>query len=239
MKKIIALFILLFFIVAPVSAGKNKIYLVEIKFDKGAVSFGEVTSQPGYAQEVEKQERMSQYRYWIEIISFAGQVLEKRQFSINPMIYPEPPIEGESSEGGPIMLEQFEHSLSLPYYPNGKTMNLYGANRQRLDVIDISYLAQTCGDGECQETENESSCPDDCIQKQKTEKVTQQKIVDSTQERVVSKNNTLIIVLLCVLVLGLIITGLLVLLKVGSKNKKKPEYPENYDSRYDIEDKEN
>lgn len=164
-QKIIFLFFTIVIFILPLSfkaAETERIYLVEVNYEKGQVSFGEVSTKLGYAPEPEKKERMSQNQYWIELESFSGQILEQRLFSIQLEIFLPPPLEGDDAKNGSVILEQTTHLVILPYYSDGKLLKLYDTSKNLLSQKNVGFLAQVCGDGACQDHESFADCPEDC-----------------------------------------------------------------------------
>ena len=141
---------------------KNRIYVIQIDYNRGQVSFGEVSTKLGYAPEPERKEQLSQNQYWIELESFSGQILEQRLFSIQLEIFSPPPLEGDDDKNGPVILEQTTHLVILPYYSDGKLLKLYDANKNLLREKDVGFLAQVCGDDVCQDHESFADCSKDC-----------------------------------------------------------------------------
>ncbi len=173
--KIILIPILFLFAMFPLFSftvkAEEKIYLIEIKYDKGNISFGNVSTKLGYASEPEKPDFMEKDKYWIKLNSFSEKDLEKRMFSIPLEIFQEPPLEGDvTSRNGLITLEQTEYLMALPYYDSGKTLSLYDDKMNFVVQKDISFLANPCGNGICEKNETYKNCGKDCAKpvKEKT-----------------------------------------------------------------------
>lgn len=167
MKKTLYSFII-FFIFFPFlthAQEKQEIYLVGINFDSGKFSLGEVSTKSGYVPKPENEDQMSSFRYSLKVISFAGEILDEKSFSLYPYINYAPPLEGEESEGpsGEVRQDKMETLAVLAYRNNGKWIELYDGNMQFIEKKDIAYLAQVCGDGECQNHESFESCEKDCL----------------------------------------------------------------------------
>lgn len=166
MKKIFlhSLVLVLFsFISLPIFAQKQQIYYVTVNFDQGNVKIEDISVGDGYLpgeNEVDNQ----QENYWLELISFTGEILETKQFNIHLQISFEPPSEEDTYDraSGTANLDQQEEVIIIPYHKDGYLLNLYDANRNLLEIKDVSYLAERCGDGACQDEESYENCQQDC-----------------------------------------------------------------------------
>lgn len=153
--KLIKLFtiLLLFLLLADRACAEgSKIYLIQIKFDRGGVAIGEVITKNGQPADQEKNLDANAFRYDIKMVSFEGEILDDRQFKIENIVM------GDDN----VSLEKMDRYLSLPYFAKAKLLFLFDVNGNLLDQKDIGYLSFFCGDGECQEGENFSSCSKDC-----------------------------------------------------------------------------
>lgn len=158
------LIIFSFLLLTPSQAQeKQRIYIIPVNYDRGQVSFGEVTTRLGYAPAPENPDQMEPTRYWIELVSFSGKSLEKRLFSIPLRISSPPPLPGEESSGpSQTILEQTQTAVILPYHKDGKTLYLSDVNGKQLAQTDVGYLAELCGDKTCEPHESYEDCPKDC-----------------------------------------------------------------------------
>lgn len=159
----LSLLITALFCATAAFAQTQQIFMVEILFDRGQVKIGEVTNGQGYASAPEKEPEMGPYQYWLEMISSSGQILETRKISLDNRVSTRPPYPGEAPEpAGANTVTEFSKIISLPYYPNVKSLNLYDANKNLIDQKDVSYLIPGCGDGQCGAKENYLTCAADC-----------------------------------------------------------------------------
>lgn len=55
-----------------------------------------------------------------------------------------------------------EFTLSIPYFSNGKNIEIYDPEGNLSLTVDVSMFADLCGDGVCGEGENSGACPADC-----------------------------------------------------------------------------
>lgn len=145
----------------PVVAQTQPVYYVMVDYDQGAVKIADVSMGTGYPSE--KSVDMNQPFYWLELLSFGGEILESKQFNIYLQISYEPPAEGETNTGsGASTLDKQNEVVILPYHKDGYVMNLYDANRNLLETKDVAYLANICGDKICQDHESYENCQQDC-----------------------------------------------------------------------------
>jgi len=152
---------LLFLFSNSVIAEKQRMYFVNTIFDRGNVTIGDISTGEGYIP----GENFSEdgFTYELELISFAGAILETRKFTFNlEVLYSPPEGEWENSTSGPTRLNYTEQTEVLPYHEDGKTINIYDANHSLVDSKEVGYLANICGDGVCQDHESYESCQKDC-----------------------------------------------------------------------------
>ena len=151
MKNIIL--ILAFLLIAfPAKAEESKIFFVEAVFNQGRLDITDVISKNGTAPAPQKEAEMEGLRYWVMLVSFQGDILEKRQFDISFEVFDDPSMQSD----------KINRFLSLPYYPNAKSIMLTDMNGNMMAQKDIGYLADLCGDNICEDHESFADCPKDC-----------------------------------------------------------------------------
>ncbi len=153
----------LLFLSINLAAEKNKIYLLTLHYDKGAITTRGVIVRPGFAPDRKVQPETG---YKVEVLYFDNKVLESFKFSI-PLTLHTDRIDPETGEwaGEVIQLNETDFSLSINYFENGKTINIYDENDKKVLEIDVSSFANLtkfCGDGICQPHENYKTCRRDC-----------------------------------------------------------------------------
>lgn len=164
MKKLFIILFLSFMFIPNLANAQEKqeVYIVNVNFNSGQVSLGEVITKFGFApsSEVDFQE----FSYWIRLISFEGQVLDERMFSVNPRRMYAPLEEGEEYDGpsGEVFEKELETAVVIPYFKNGRWIELMSSNRTMIERKDIAYLSNMCGDKTCQGHESFENCPGDC-----------------------------------------------------------------------------
>lgn len=104
----------------------------------------------------------------LELLSKSQEVLYQGYFFIpNEITSIVPPIPGGQGTGTggsivlPIVLDDVNFSISLPYFKNGQIIRIT-ENGSELLSIDVSKYQMYCGDGRCQSDESEQTCPADC-----------------------------------------------------------------------------
>ncbi len=163
MRKILVIsasLLVILLLILPVSAQSQEIYFITIIFDRGEVKIKDVSKGNGYPSDEEKNLVMPYYL--IELLSMSGEVLESINFNIHLEIAGAPPLSGEENISLPP-LEQTEELITIPFYSDGKILNLYDANHYLIDSKDVGYLApEECGNNKCELHENFENCTQDC-----------------------------------------------------------------------------
>jgi len=157
--KLIIVLIIFIFLLSIAQAAENKIYVLDLEYNKGNINFIDLSVKVGYAPDRKIQPEVG---YKCEVISFTDEVLYSFKFEIPLVIYTPPPLEGEEPEG-PIYLEEVNFILIIPYFENGKVINIYDSNNTKKVSIDISQYAMICNNNKvCDVGENYQNCPQDC-----------------------------------------------------------------------------
>ena len=161
-KRIVILLIVLSFLIVPVAAQEQDVYQLILKYDKEIITKEQLRVTKGFFYEVQTQPERA---YRIEVVSFDGDILHKRNFEF--------PLEiafdshEVVEEGLTQMLDSATVELLFPYFTNGKTINIYDPDNTKVLEIDIGYFAKVCGDNQCQPHESNADCPQDCPSGQK------------------------------------------------------------------------
>ncbi|MEM2918338.1 MAG: hypothetical protein QXY62_02425 [Candidatus Altiarchaeota archaeon] len=161
--KIITNLILFLVILSFVGADIGKIYVVNLKYERGVISLvNDVHVKSGYPPGRKIQPDLG---YRCEVISFEGKELYSFKFNL-PTKWFYDYLDKETGElsGGVIELEKVNFTLIVPYFSNGKKINIYNQTGALIISIDISnFSLEKCGDGICDKNENYQNCPHDCI----------------------------------------------------------------------------
>lgn len=150
------------------AAEKQDILKIFVHYDRGQANIESIEVGAGFVPG-KKGIDVTAPVYWLEAIADNGELLERKEFNIHLEIMPEPPLPGEEYEpdSHPLLLEETMELVIIPYFPNIKWLNLYDANRNLIEKQDVAYLSQVCGNGICQNNENNSTCPSDCLADEK------------------------------------------------------------------------
>lgn len=152
------------------AAPPQPVYLLKLRYDKGVVIKESVVVQEMFFQEAKNQPGNG---YLAELVSFSGQKLYSLKFDFPLIVFPAPPPEWfdkngnqvyfpKKGEGGPEVLDEAGIELLIPYFKDGKTINIYDLDNKKILSVDVGYFAKVCGDKVCQAHEDYLSCPQDC-----------------------------------------------------------------------------
>ncbi len=138
--KILAWVIVFVAIILLVNAEPEKIYVVNLNYDKGDITLIDVFVKQGYAPGREIQPEGG---YRCEVISFKGEELDSFKF-MPPTGWAYDYIDPETGElkGGVKELEEVEFSLIVPYFSNGKRLDIYNPEGVKILEINISGFAE-------------------------------------------------------------------------------------------------
>lgn len=144
---------------AALAAGDG-VYYLQLNYDNGAITLKNLEFMPGTISPTRIQPGTG---YRAELISLTGGLLYEFIFDI-PLTISVDTIDPETGQftGGTMQLNRADFSLRIPYFPDGKTINIYDPDGNSALEIDVSPLAQACGDGTCGEEEGYLICPQDC-----------------------------------------------------------------------------
>ncbi|MDO8741508.1 MAG: hypothetical protein Q7J54_08160 [Candidatus Woesearchaeota archaeon] len=143
-----------------VIAVKNKIYELNLEYNNGIITSKEIVVKPISIPEKRIQPTIG---YNLELISFSNEILDSFKFEIPLTIFVDriDPQTGEMT-GEAIRLDKTEFILKVPYFKNGKTINIYDPNNTKVLSVDVGHFAVTCPNNICEPNENYKTCPQDC-----------------------------------------------------------------------------
>lgn len=143
------------------SAQENKIYDINLSYDKGNISLiSEILVRDGYAPGRKIQPDAG---YKSEILSLTDNVLYSFKFEIpNKICSDRMDPKTKEVSGGCVLNDKANFALIMPYFENGKVINIYDADGKKVFFASVEHLAKTCGDSICQEYETGQTCPADC-----------------------------------------------------------------------------
>lgn len=137
------------------SAASDKLYIINLNYDTGAISLNsvyvtvrDISIEPA---------QTGNYHY--DVLSFENKVLFTSRFEIRTD-FSVPDI--ESTEPIEIHLEKQDISLEIPYFENGKSIDIYDSKNNKVHSVDVGYFTDTCDNSVCEAHESYENCPKDC-----------------------------------------------------------------------------
>ena len=129
---------------------ESKIYILDLNYNKENLVLVNLSVKKGYAPGRKIQPETG---YSCEVVSFLDEVLYSFKFEIPVVVYPPPPLSGEGP-GEPIYLETVDFTLLIPFFENGKVIDIYDSSRALKLSVDVSKFTEFCGNHLCQGKEN-------------------------------------------------------------------------------------
>lgn len=143
------------------AAQESKIYTLSLSYDKGDIVLTkDITVLPGYAPDRKIQPETG---YKTEVLSLKDEVLYSFKFEAPNRICTDKidPVTKKLS-GGCSDADKADFAIILPYFENGKLINIYDPSGRKVFFANVEYLNQTCGDSVCQAYETYKICSADC-----------------------------------------------------------------------------
>ena len=166
-KVTIVLLSILFLLTLAISISavsqSEKIYALNIEYDKGSLRLLDKNVVTGFPSITPDKETLTGINpiYKAEVFSKEGELFYQGYFEIFTIVFPPIPEE-EEEPVGPIELEKVDSTIILlPYYKLGQTIKITKDNQELL-AVDVSKFQTYCGDGICQGDENYQICALDC-----------------------------------------------------------------------------
>ena len=150
----------IFFVSNSVLALENKIYLLSLHYDQDSIELNEISVKTGYAPDRRVQPELG---YKTELISFTEEVLYSFRFESSVLECSDTfDPETEEMSGECVQLEEGNIILLIPYFEDGKTINIYDSDGNHVLSVDVSKF--NCGNGLCEldYDENYITCSRDC-----------------------------------------------------------------------------
>ena len=94
------------------------------------------------------------------IRGFDNKILYTHYFYIYKFVSGAPPLDG--NEESSVELTDFNFSLILPYYKNGKLIEIFNPKKEKLLEASVAVFSNVCGDGVCEPHESYENCSKDC-----------------------------------------------------------------------------
>jgi hypothetical protein len=134
-KEIVVLGFLL--ILVGVAQAESRVYFLDLKYDRGGLSLLDVYVTGGQAPDNANQPEDG---YRCDVLSDRG-ILYSFRFTIPLELSVMPPLDGGEPEP-PVVLEEVEFSLTMPYYTEAKTIKLYDPQGVEKLSVDVSEFAE-------------------------------------------------------------------------------------------------
>jgi hypothetical protein len=139
-----------------VASQSEKIYFLNLEYDKGTLELIELSLITGYPT-ISNDDLLP---YKLELLSIDKEIIYQGYFDVPNKFFAPPPLD-PNEVSDVFELENLNFSISLPYNQDGNTIIL-SKNETELLQIDVSEFSIYCGDSICHLTENKEECPQDC-----------------------------------------------------------------------------
>jgi hypothetical protein len=136
----------------------DKSYFMNINYNNGKISLNNIYSSSGTFKMPDR--KIDKEFYNGRLFSFENKLIENFTFEIPRMIWP--PMNEEGNNSSPILKDNLNYTLAVPYSDEGKKFEAYDRNNKKVISVEVGYLAKTCGNGNCEPQENYLECPTDC-----------------------------------------------------------------------------
>jgi hypothetical protein len=140
------------------AAPLGKSYFMNVNYNNGIVKLNNVYMAPGNFKTPSREFDKEQYKG--QLVSFDNKIIENFSFEIPKLIWP--PLEENGTQHSTIIKDKFNYTLTIPYQNEGKTFEAYDKENKKVLSVDVSYMANTCGNSICEPQENYIECPSDC-----------------------------------------------------------------------------
>lgn len=160
-KKLTTILLVIFSITLANSAlampQSQKIYFLDLEYDKGALKLLDVNLITGFPDVQTDKSLISDPTNIckVELLSIAKELVYEGYFLLPIKLYP--------TLGEPTTLDKVDFAISLPYFKSGQAIKIT-KDSQELLTVDVSKFQMYCGDGKCQSDENYQACPRDCAE---------------------------------------------------------------------------
>lgn len=148
---------------ANVLAQESRFYKLNLVSVQGKLKLQDITVLPGSISTVPVK---GDYKY--ELLSLEGLSLYVNNFDVPPSTRSVSLFDPDTGE---VTFETVNEEnvvivLVIPYFPNGKEIDVYGSKNDKILTIPVFQFAQTCGNKICDIQENSTRCPQDCTSDQ-------------------------------------------------------------------------
>jgi hypothetical protein len=148
------------------------VYSIFLDYSFGNFSLNELNVVSGISPLNEYNEILEHY-YLLKLFSFDRELLYESNFSFSTDFAFSSLPEWFDQEGNQIYIPpendilEIEFgvemvSLVIPYFSNGKIVEIFNFTGEKVFEIDVGYLAKVCGNGVCNDHESYADCLEDC-----------------------------------------------------------------------------
>lgn len=157
-KEIILIIIFLINLNIVYAQNTSKVYKIDLSCDNGKISLLSLNLTNGYVPDNKNQPEDG---YNISIISFSNKVLYSTKFEFPLRMFFDV-FDNDTSESGNIQLSKANKTIIIPYFKNGKLIDVKNDSITVLS-LDISKYAEICNNNKiCESDENSENCSNDC-----------------------------------------------------------------------------
>ncbi len=136
----------------------DKSYFVTMHYVTGKITTATAKATFGYAPGANTEKK----GFHLVILDNNGRELFFTYFSIPTLIEVFP--DKMNKWGGYIPQDDFDHIELIPYYPEGKTIEVSDPDGKLIKSIDVTQFALCNQNGRCEQREEHDICPEDCKQ---------------------------------------------------------------------------
>lgn len=154
MRKAVVLLVL-FALAVSAAPLKDKSYVVNLHYSEGGFTKASVDVQQGYAPDRLMQEQTG---FMLVLKDNLGSELYRSYFTVKAEV--EAPMRQDGYWGAWVPIDDFDHVVLIPYFTEGKTIELFDAAGRKMRTLDVSSFAQCDQNRVCSGREKYGLCSD-------------------------------------------------------------------------------
>jgi len=142
----------------------ERTYLIDLNYKNGILHTNDVFVTKSKSPD---RKILRKVDYFAKLLDFEGRTLTSFKFEFPRVEWPAMPRpEGNETAFSPVFLSDTNYTLLAPYFDDASKMEVYNLQNQKVLTVDLSYFAESCGDGVCQPHESAMECSEDCLAEQ-------------------------------------------------------------------------